>query len=319
MTGAVIFILILNLWGCDAKPVIDSVAVDSVFSSPVRIGTLTGADMTEASGIVASVQHPGMWWIINDSGHAPIIFLVDSTGRAAAHYRIDGVTNRDWEDLSMRIHPVTRKAELLIAEIGDNRAVYGVKHIYAVDEPSNIQFNLAAAPEPIPARVYSFVYPDGDRDAETLMVDPMDHSWYIVSKREEEVRLYQFNPDYIERMDLAYSQGAGHSSNVETSTVDTLRFHLTLPFTGATAGDISFDGSEILIKSYIQVFYWRRDNNSISLPNLLTQEGRPQPYIPETQGESIAFGRKSHSGYITVSEKSSASDQPFLYYPRLKD
>ncbi len=274
--------------------------------------------MTEASGIAAAVQHPGMWWVINDSGHAPTLFLVDSTGNAAAHFRIDGVVNRDWEDLSMRIHPKTGRAEVLIAEIGDNRAVYGVKHIYAVDEPSEVPFNLGTAPTPIPVRIYSYVYPDGDRDAETLMVDPVDHSWYIVSKREEEVRLYQFNPDYVDRMDQAYLLGDQPSGAIGTIPVDTLRFHLTLPFTGAVAGDISSDGAEVLIKSYIQVFYWRRDDTSLSLPNLLSQDGRPQPYIPETQGESIAFSRKPQAGYVTVSEKSSAADQPFLYYPRLK-
>ncbi len=291
---------------------------DSVFSSPLRIGTLSGADMTEASGIVASVQHPGMWWVINDSGHPPMLFLVDSTGAAAARYRVEGVANRDWEDLAIRIHPVTGKPQVLIAEIGDNRAVYGVKHVYAVDEPTQLEFNLTSEPEPVQASTYSFVYPDGDRDAETLMVDPFDHTWYIVSKREEEVRLYQFNDAYINQMDRHYMEGDNASSSVGTIPVDTLKFHLTLPFTGAVAGDISSDGTEVLIKSYIQVFYWSRDNTTMSLPNLLAQDGKPQPYVPETQGESIGFSRKPQSGYVTVSEKSSAVDQPFLYYPRLK-
>lgn len=318
MNTAIIALLLFNLWGCTANTSTYPMAADSTFASPVRIGTLRGADMSEASGIVASIQNPGMWWIINDSGHPPILFLVDSTGNANAHYRLDGVNNRDWEDLAIRVHPATGKPEILVAEIGDNRSRYDLKHVYVVDEPIFSGNNMAADPVTISTRTYSFVYPDGNRDAETLMVDPIDHSWYIVSKREEEVGLYQFNPHYIQRMDQAYLHGMGSATD-NIAHVDTLQYHLRLPFTGAVAGDISSDGSEILIKSYIQVFYWRRDNNSISLPNLLMEEGKPQPYIPETQGESIAFGHKPHSGYVTVSEKSSASDQPFFYYPRLKN
>jgi len=312
------FVLLVNIIGCNAAPIATPVTADSTFGSAVQIGILQGSDMKEASGIVASIQNPGMWWIINDSGYDPIIYLVDSTGIAAAHYRLDGVDNRDWEDLSIRLNPLTGIPELLVAEIGDNSSRYEIKHIYVVDEPSALGSNLSTAPPPIATRVYSFVYPDGKRDAETLMVDPSDQSWYVISKREEEVRLYQFNPEYVQRMDQAYSDVRNVTENTVQGAVDTLKFHSTLPFTGAVAGDISYDGSEVVVKSYIQVFYWRREDLTISLPELLAQQGVPQPYLPEAQGESIAFERNQAGGYITVSEKSHASDQPFLFYPRLK-
>jgi len=312
------FVFIYNLVGCSTTTIATPVTADSTFGSAVQIGVLHGSDMREASGIVASIQNPGMWWIINDSGYDPIIYLVDSTGIATTHYRLDGVNNRDWEDLSIRLHPITGKPELLIAEIGDNNSRYEIKHIYVVDEPSALESNLSTAPPPITTRVYSFVYPDGMRDAETLMVDPSDHSWYVISKREEEVRLYQFNPGYIQRMDQDYSDGNYVTSSSVHVPIDTLIFHLTLPFSGAVAGDISYDGAEVLVKSYIQVFYWRRDDLTMSLSDLLAQPGVPQPYQPEVQGESIAFERKQNAGYITVSEKSHASDQPFLFYPRLR-
>ena len=318
MVNLFAFILLVNIIGCNAAPIAIPVIADPTFGSAVQIGTLLGSDMKEASGIVASIQNHGMWWIINDSGYDPIIYLVDSTGIATAHYRLDGVSNRDWEDLSIRVNPLTGIPELLVAEIGDNSSKYEIKHIYVVDEPSAQESNLSNAPPPITTRVYSFVYPDGKRDAETLMVDPSDQSWYIISKREEEVRLYQFNPEYIQRMDQAFSDVHKLADSTVPGIVDTLIFHITLPFTGAVAGDISYDGSEILVKSYTQVFYWRRDDLSISLSELLSQQGVSQPYLPEAQGESIAFERNQRGGYITVSEKSHESDQPFLFYPRIK-
>jgi hypothetical protein len=318
MVNHLAFVILLHFVGCNEAPLITPVTADSTFGSALQIGVLEGSDMKEASGIVASIQNPGMWWIINDSGYDPIIYLVDSTGIAAAHFRLDGVNNRDWEDLSIRLNPLTGKSELLIAEIGDNSAKYEIKHIYVVDEPNAPDSNLSIDPPRIATRIYSFVYPDGMRDAETMMVDPSDHSWYVISKREEEVRLYQFSPDYIQRMDQAYSEGVYDSGSSLQVAADTLKFHLTLPFTGAVAGDISQDGNEVVVKSYIQVFYWRRDDITVSLSELLTKPGVPQPYIPEAQGESIAFERKHMAGYVTVSEKSHASDQPFLFYPRLK-
>jgi hypothetical protein len=317
MLLVIILLLLSSAAGCSANPTESPVQADSVFASAQQIGLLQGADMKEASGIVASVRNPGMWWIINDSGYEPIVYLVDSTGQAQAHYRVDGVKNRDWEDLAVRIHPKSGVAELLIAEIGDNRAVYPQKHIYVIDEPEFISTNLDQDPPAVTPRTYSYVYPDGNRDAETLMVDPLTQAWIIVSKREEQVRVYQFNPEYITGTDSYYTNTEG--GRFHSTQVDTLRYLQTLSFGAAVGGDISPDGMEVLIKNYDQVFYWKRQSASQSVADLLGLSPAVQPYTPEAQGESIAFTRVSRKGYVTVSEKSSASDQPLLFYKRLRE
>lgn len=317
MLIAIVLLILSSATGCSPNPTESPVQADSVFALGRQIGLLQGADMKEASGIAASIRNPGMWWIINDSGYEPIVYLVDSTGQAQAHYRVDGVKNRDWEDLAVRTHPITGQAELLIAEIGDNRAVYPQKHIYVIDEPQFSTPNLGMDPPLVQPRSYSYVYPDGNRDAETLMVDPLSQAWIIVSKREEQVRVYQFNPEYITGLDSYYTNSEGE--RLQSTQVDTLRYLLTLSFGAAVAGDISPDGMEVLIKNYDQVFYWKRVSASQSLTELLTRNPALQPYTPEAQGESIAFPRHSRAGYVTVSEKSSASDQPFLFYKRLRE
>lgn len=319
MLIAFILLLVSSTSGCNThRPEVPLLAQgDSVFTSAQQIGLLQGADMKEASGIVASINNPGMWWIINDSGYEPIVYLVDSTGLAMAHYRVDGVPNRDWEDLAVRTHPITGVAELLIAEIGDNRAVYPQKHIYVIDEPQFSTPNLGMDPPLVQTRTYSYVYPDGNRDAETLMVDPLTQSWFIVSKREENVRIYQFNERYITAADSGYANLTG--SKFQYSEVDTLRYLVSLSFGQAVAGDISADGMEILIKNYNQVFYWKRESPAESIADVFKRAPTPQPYVPEAQGESIAFPRYSRAGYVTVSEKSSASDQPFLFYKRVQE
>src|SRR5690606_16519214 len=42
---------------------------DAVFRNGSDAGELRGADMREASGLVASLRHPGHYWLHNDSGN----------------------------------------------------------------------------------------------------------------------------------------------------------------------------------------------------------------------------------------------------------
>ncbi|HEX5025716.1 MAG TPA: hypothetical protein VFV68_10605, partial [Agriterribacter sp.] len=76
-----------------------------------------------------------------------------------------------------------------------------------------------------------------------------------------------------------------------------------------TAGDISWDGKKIIVKSLQKVFYWQRKKNEPVWQALL----RPVtelPYLQEPQGESICFNGKANA-YYTVSE---GENQPVYYY-----
>jgi len=81
------------------------------------------------------------------------------------------------------------------------------------------------------------------------------------------------------------------------------------PFKWITAGDISKDGRQVLIKNYTNVYYWKRDGNE---PIWKTIEKNPQilPYIQEKQGEAIGF-TPNGKGYYTTSE---GVYSPIYYY-----
>ena len=72
------------------------------------------------------------------------------------------------------------------------------------------------------------------------------------------------------------------------------------PFKWITAGDISRDGQQVLLKSYEKVYYWKRDNNE---PIWQTMMKKPKelPYKFEKQGEAIGFTLDG-KGYYTTSE-----------------
>lgn len=241
--------------------------------------------MREASGLVASARHPGLYWLHNDSGNEPELFLVDSTGQAVATVRVQGVQNRDWEDIARR------GDTLFIADMGDNQARWDTVYVHAILEPAATDTTVRTV------ATYPFRFPDGPRDAETLLVDPLSGEWFIVSKREDQSRLYR------------------HTAPREPGRVATLeRLPVNFPFRLAVGGDVSPDGAEVLIKTYDAVYYWERGGDE-SLGATLARAPRPQPYTPERQGEAIGFTLDARA-YHTASEVELDVPQLLLRYQR---
>jgi hypothetical protein len=89
-----------------------------------------------------------------------------------------------------------------------------------------------------------------------------------------------------------------------------------MPFTLIVAADWSADGTEILIKSYKQVYYWQRKNDQ-SFKEVLSESPEILPYDEEPQGESIAFAIDG-SGYYTLSEQAKGVKPTLMFYPRSK-
>ncbi len=138
-------------------------------------------------------------------------------------------------------------------------------------------------------------YPDGARDAEALMVDPNTKDYYIISKRENQVRIY------VSR----YPQ--------PVNEIDTLEYLGTIPFTQINAGDISPNGIDILLKDYGSIYYWQRRPEE-SIAQALLRPAVQVPYnIAEPQGEAISF-TASTKGYYTVSEESGNGYRAHLAY-----
>ena len=73
-------------------------------------------------------------------------------------------------------------------------------------------------------------------------------------------------------------------------------------------------GQEVLIKNYLNVFYWKKEGNQ-SIEELLQNPPIRLKYIKEPQGEAIAF-RVDGSSYLTISEIANASSVELLNYNR---
>ena len=261
------------------------------------MGELTLEELKEASGLVASQANPGYFWTVNDSENDADVFLVDQKMDIKLTCKLSGKTNRDWEDVTIGYDPKTKKNYIYVAEIGDNNAKYLHKMIYRFEEPTRGDSTMLTIKDDQIQQIV-FQLPEGAKDTEALLIDPLTHDIYIISKREMPVYVYR----------LAYPQ----------STQDTLVAEIvtTLPFTQVTAANFSLNGTEVLIKNYDSIYYFSRDTTQ-SVVQMLEDRPKVLNYIPEPQVESIAWALDG-SGYYTVSEKVAGRKSNLLFYKRKK-
>lgn len=204
---------------------------------------------------------------------------------------------RDCEDIAVGPGPDSTKSYVYIADIGDNGATYPSVSIYRVPEPQSLPDTVDSVVL-TPHNVLHLKYPDGPHDAETLMIDPLEKLFYIVTKRHKSVSVYTAPLNF-------------HNNDTVTLTKRTdLHFRGFQPFKWIVSGDISKDGSQVVLKSYSRIYYWKREGNE---PIWQTLQRKPQQpaYEQERLGEAIGFAANGRS-YYTVSE---GSKQPIFHYP----
>ncbi len=253
-------------------------------------GKLSSKQMNEISGIAASAINHDIYYVHNDSGDTSRFFAITPDGKLVSTIYFKGDTTealgvRDCEDIAVGPGPKRRKSYVYLGDIGDNNSSRKYLTIYRMEE------NAAWAKDSLSradAVAVHLKYPDGARDAETLMIDPIEKLLYIVSKRQDSVTVYttplKFKPN----------------DTVTLTKRCKLFFKGFKVFKWITAGDISRDGTQILLKSYEKVYYWKRNGNE---PLWKTMQSNPETpfYETEKQGEAIGFTLDG-KGYYTTSE-----------------
>lgn len=246
--------------------------------------------LEEASGLVASVVNPGYFWTHNDSGNPAEVFLINDKAEIVMTCRLAGIKNRDWEDIAISVESDT--SYLYIGDIGDNEAKFMYKIIYRFVEPVLTTDKLLI--NQFDTLVIKL--DDGARDTEAMMIDPASNDLFVISKREQKIRLYQMSLPLI---------------STDTTVAE---FKEELPFTWIVAADISADGKEVLIKDYDYVYYWKR-LASETIPELLKTKPAILKYEREPQGEAVAWSRDA-SGFYTLSETAKGIKGRLFYYKR---
>lgn len=250
------------------------------------VGHLGDPVLREVSGLVAS-RSQDVLWVHNDSGDGARVYAVDRSGALRATVDVPGAEAFDWEDVALGPGRTPGGDDLYVGDIGDNKEARDAIAVYRFPEPV-----VASGPgqrEAItagPAERLDLRYPDGPRDAETLLVDPVTGDLFVVTKDlAGRSRVYR----------AAAPSAPGPGAEMEhVATLD-------LGIGGlATGGDISPSGDAIAVRTYFSVLVWgRRPGESVG--DALARRPCAGPRIPEIQGEAIGFAPDGES-YLTTSE-----------------
>ena len=130
---------------------------------PAKVGRLDHPAIQEASGMVKSRRHPGIFWVLNDSGNAPTIFAVRADGSLAREFPIKAI-NIDWESIA-----IDDLGRLYIGDIGNNDGRLPIRAIHRIAEPdpNKPAFGKVA----IDRTTYYRFAPEDRFDAEALVID----------------------------------------------------------------------------------------------------------------------------------------------------
>jgi len=283
---------------CSSAPALSAPAA---WTAPATTCRVSDAAINEASGIAVSRRNNGIVYMHNDSGDTARVFAVGKDGQTKAVITLSGVTATDWEDMAVA-YDAECKPTVYIAETGDNGKSRSEVCIYAFEEPQ-IAPDGSSVPVAVTPKRLRFKYPDGPRDCETLMADFKGRALYVVSKETGAAAgVYTLNPVCDGSLQTA----------VKTGTItlsDPLPYYPNL----TTGGDISPDGSRIVIRTYQQAYEFRVSRGKLPENALKTTPAVVRIPI-ETQGEAVCYGRDNRT-LLTVSE----GVNPTVYSLKWKD
>ena len=245
---------------------------------PRVLGRVEAAAATELSGLVLSRSQRGVLWTHNDSGDSPRVLAVGLDGRLLADVAVTGAEAFDWEDIA-----ASRDA-LYIGDIGDNVPQRDSIVVYRIPEP---RVRDGASQASAPAARIELRYPDGRRDAEALLRDPVSGALVIVSK------------SFTRRAGIYVASKPVPGTTTTMRRAGNLRLGVG---EAVTAGDVSADGRTIVLRTYTSAFVWRRARGERVAAAL---KRRPctagTELFGEGQGEALAVAADGRSFY-TVPE-----------------
>lgn len=276
------FLLVLGLTSCDKLkdlPFSESSGFAS-FPSEKQVKPL----IEEASGIADSKLNAGNLWVHEDSGKPNQLYAVSHEGRIAKKIFLKNLLNRDWEDMTLS------GPDLFIADIGDNNQSYPEYMIYQFPEPDLDTDTITSF------KVVRFKYPDGSHDAEAFLIDPKTKDILIITKQDDPSRIYKITYPY-------------NYAGVNTATLIG-----SVKNTGIVSAALSPDNSEILLKSYTSLYYYKL-NGTESISDALQKDFTNIPYLVEPQGEALTFAI-DNTGFFTLSEIGMAKNVNLNFYSR---
>jgi hypothetical protein len=262
--------------------------------------TLQLSASQESSGLAMSIRNPGLFWIANDGGNGPDLYLAGADGSYQGTLRINGAVNADWEDLDSFVW--NGLPWLLVADTGDNNAQRNFCTIYLLPEPPNPSPGQIS--EAKPERKIVFRYEDGPRDCEAVAADPAGGKILLISKRT--------NPPVLYELPLLPEISSAPLIAKRTVTVRVERPPASpmVPYGNQPTGlSISPDGSLAAVLTYYGVFLFQREKGE-SWAAAFSKKPEMLPPHRQRQAEAVTFSSDGKSLYVL----SEGTNPPIVTY-----
>ncbi len=267
---------------------------EAKFSGARYAGYVTDQGVSEASGMTFSRVESDRLWLLNDSGNAPSLHAMTASGEAIAQLTIEGIENRDWEDLASV--ELDGSALLVIGDVGDNGGVRESVIVHFVAEPADL--HSIDSVEPLWS--LEIRYPEGPRDCESIAVDAENGFLYLLSKRDRPARLYRVP---LQPSTKTVTAEFVTELRIPQPSADILK---KFPRTGQyssqpTAMDFDDANRQAAVLTYHHAYIFERaDGESWGQAFSRQPQLLRLPLLP--QGEALAYSAAENSLYIT-SEK----------------
>lgn len=258
----------------------------------VQTGVVQDRRLTEISGIGQSHKYPELFWVHNDSGHPPELFLISSAGQTVARVQLVGASNIDWEDLC--VFEAWGKSYVCVADVGDNNGTRTGYQLYLFEEPD---FQLDTSSQNIVEikieefKRLDFEYDDGSGNCEAIAFESHQQAIFLCKKRSDRSRSTE--PLGIYRISLAQDLTLGNSS-VAQRVAEIADYYVT-------AMDFSNDSRQLLIRNYTSAKHFVRPGNADWPTSLTSVRYRQMPLPVQRQGEAICFSSDGRFAFV-VSE-----------------
>jgi hypothetical protein len=254
-----------------AAPRPSSVVSSTVGDGPRVRCELSDDRLTEISGITWSRQHPGTYWVHNDSSGGPYLYAIDGEScRTVARVQVEGIEARDLEAVATGVAP-DGDPVLWLGDIGDNNDSWDSVRLHAISEPARL------ADTTVRATTYEFTYADRPHNAEALLVRPDEPMVWVVTKQ--------------------LARGAVWRVPLEADGVATARRVAEVRGL-VTDAAYSPDGTQYVLRDYFGVTLHRAPVSAATLAAGVDVDVPAQP-----QGEAITFSADG-SALLLVSEGS---------------
>jgi hypothetical protein len=253
------------------------------YGTPERAGQITVASLNTLSGIGVSRRNPGVLYVHKDMTQ-PAFFAVTEAGALLGTYTLSGATVVDLEDMAVARCPAGTCVYL--ADIGGNLGARADFAVLRAPEPA-ISPTQAAVTANVTFERLTFTYPDGQHNAESLLVDPNTDVLYLVTK----VAAGQASAVY--RLPAAFG-----ATGVAQKVAD-----LTVPRAGdqpATSSSAHPCGAGFVLRTNNTLYEFRI---AVGAPFEDAFRATPVtvPVATEPQGEAVAY-RADGRGYFTTGE-----------------